>query len=119
GRAGTANDDPWTSPSSARPTPASRSYGSARRNGQADTDSTHDGSPAAAGYGGTGYPDGGYGNSDYANGRPDDRTPVNGAYQVPDYPDPGYAYVPAAPQAPSAAATQPDDWYNAPPQATP
>jgi hypothetical protein len=122
GPTGAPDDDPLTSPSFSRPALDSRSYGSARRNGQAsDTGSSAyaDGPAAAAGYGDNGYASGDYGNGNHANSRPDDRTPVNGAYQVPDHPDPGYAYAQAAAQVPPTGAPQRADWYSAPAPNTP
>ena len=67
-----------------------------------------------------GYTGNGYTNGDApANGRPPSRAQVNGAYQAPDYADPGYAYAPAAATQPVAAsqpagATQPGGYYSAP-----
>jgi hypothetical protein len=149
GPAGALDDDPLTSPSFARPTADSRSY--RRSDGQAGAGGAAaraDDPPAAAGYGsgahatagyggnghssngypsnghpGNGYPSNGYANGDApANGR----AQVSGAYQVPDYADPGYAYAPGAPAASPATATQPvaaaqpagvtqpAGWYSAP-----
>ena len=90
------------------------------------------GAHAMAGYDGNGYPSNGYTSNGHtsnghtsngytsngytngytngdapANGGPPGRAQVNGAYQVPDYADPGYAYAPGAPAASPAAATQP------------
>jgi hypothetical protein len=140
GPAGALDDDPLTSPSFSRPTGDSRSY--RRSNGQvgiggacADADD-----PPAAGYGsgahamagypsngstgnghtsnghaGNGHTGNGYTDGDApANGGPPGRAQVNGAYQVPDYADPGYAYAPGAPAASPAAASQPAGWHSAP-----
>jgi hypothetical protein len=72
------------------------------------------------GHPGNGYTGNGYGNGDAsANGGSPGRAQVNGAYQAPDYADPGYTYAPAAATQPVAAsqpagATQPGGWYSAP-----
>jgi hypothetical protein len=126
-RPGRAVEDPLTSPTFAQPTPDSRSYHSSRRGTGANdaVSSTRVDAPpvtAATGYGSgahdahghAGYASGEYGTADYANGGPRHNTPVNGAYQVPEHADPGYAYVPAAPAAQQAGAPQPDGWYSAP-----
>jgi hypothetical protein len=108
------SDDPLTSPSFAQPTPDSRSYRGGRHSARASDingSARTDGLPIPAGYGGNGYA-----NSDYANGGPDDRTPVNGTYQVPDHADPGYAYTPAAPPARPTGAARQASWHNAPPR---
>jgi hypothetical protein len=141
------DDDPLTSPSFSRPTTDSRSYRTARTNTQASATANGtrpDGPPAearygngaTAGYGDTGHPAADYDAAAYASngGARDhaqvngtngharvngahDHTHVNGTYQLPDYADPGYAYLPAAPAAtatPPAGTPQPADWYSAP-----
>jgi hypothetical protein len=116
-------DDPLTSPSFSRHAPDSRSYGGAGTSGRAsdavqgaraDRPPTAPGNGhAAVGYG-NGHASRGYGNGAHANGGPDDRTPVNGTYQVSDYADQGYARTPAAPPARSAGAPRPAEWHSAP-----
>jgi hypothetical protein len=126
---GALDDDPLTSPSFSRPSADSRSY---RRSGAHAAARADDPPTAMAGYGGNGHPGNGHTNGGYtnggapANGATLGRPQVTGSYQVPDYADPGYAYVPAAPAASSAAATQPvaasqpagatqpAGWYSAP-----
>jgi len=124
GPAGALDDDPLTSPSFSQPTADSRSY--RRSNGQTDAGGAAaraDDPPAAAGYGsgahamagygGNGYPSNGYPGNGHANGdapangAPPRRAQVSGAYQVPSYADPGYAYAPGGPAASPAAAAQP------------
>ena len=134
-------DDPLTSPSFSRHAPDSRSYrgtGTSGRASDAGRGARADRPPAgpgnghaAAGYGnghaaagyGNGHAAAGYGNGrasrDYgngghANGGPDDRTPVNGTYQVSGHADQGYARTPAAPRDRSAGAPRPAEWHSAP-----
>ncbi|HEY3034551.1 MAG TPA: hypothetical protein VGJ54_07825, partial [Streptosporangiaceae bacterium] len=127
-----AFDDPLTSPSFSRHAPDSRSYrgteaseraSDAGRGARADRPPAGPGNGhAAAGYGNghaaVGYGNGrasrGYGNGDHADGGPDDRTPVNGTYQVSGHTDQGYARTSAAPSARSAGAPRPAEWHSAP-----
>jgi hypothetical protein len=138
------DDDPLTSPSFSRPTTDSRSYRPARTSTQASETANGtrpDGPPAearhgngaGAGYGDTGYPAADYDAAAYAgnggvhghaqvngtNGHAQvngahDHAHVNGTYQLPDYADPGYAYLPAATATPPAGTPQPADWYSEP-----
>jgi hypothetical protein len=118
GAAGALDDDPLTSPSFSRSTGDSRSYRRSNEEAGAGGAGARADDPPAAGYGsgahamagydGNGYPGNGYTNGDApANGRPPGRAQVNGAYQVPDYADPGYAYAPDAPASSPAAVTRP------------
>ena len=142
---GAPDNDPLTSPTFSRPTADSRSYRrSGAQAGSAGAAARADDPPAAAGYGsnghsgnghssnghhgngrhGNGYTGNGYSNGDApANGRRPSRAQVNGAYQAPDYADPGYAYAPATSPATAtqpvaasqpAGASQPGGWYSAP-----
>jgi hypothetical protein len=138
------DDDPLTSPSFSRPTTDSRSYRTARTNTgarDAANGTRPDGPPtearyangATAGYGDTGYPAADYDAAAYAsnggarghaqvngtNGHAqvngtNGHAQVNGTYQLPDYADPGNAYLPAATATPPAGTPQPADWYSAP-----
>ena len=95
---GALEDDPLTSPSfslKAVPASDSRSYSNARKHAKTTPAADHSATGAANGNG----------NGHAANGH-------SGGYPVADYADPGYAYQPAPPAAPAAAAA---DWYSAPP----
>ena len=130
------DDDPLTSPSFSRPTTDSRSYRTARTSTQASETANGtrpDGPPAEARYGDTGYPaagyaavayagNGGVGNPAQVNGTnghaqvngTNGHAQVNGTYQLPDYSDPGYAYLPAATATPPTGTPQPANWYSGP-----
>ncbi len=116
------DDDPLTSPSFSRPTTDSRSYRTAGTSTQASETANGtrpDGPPAEARYPAAGYAavayagNGGVGNPAQVNGT-NGHAQVNGTYQLPDYSDPGYAYLPTATATPPTGTPQPANWYSEP-----